>query len=156
MPNTSRQHMNPKPFSASSLWLAAIASLLVALGTQTLIENIHPLSMLELLSSQGAVVYQFVEGSRWRYETAVRFASFAAGGAIAVLLARGISRWLAASLVVVAIVATAFSQYPSLAGLPSGALLVPMTLWSLAAPAGVILGAWLTGRNRASQETSSR
>ncbi len=140
--------MNPRPFTASSTWLSSFACLLIALGTQTLIENIHPLSIFEALSSPGTVVYQFVEESRWRSDTVVRFASFLAGGAIAVLLARGISRRLVISLVIVAIVATVFSQFPSLVGLPSQALLLPMALWSLAAPAGAIVGAWLTGRAR--------
>jgi len=140
--------MNAKPFTASSTWLSCLASLLVALGTQTLIGNVYPLGLLELLSQPDTMVYKFVEESRWGSETAVRFVSFVVGGAIAVLLARGISRRLAISLVVVAIVATVFSQFPSLAGLPPQALLMPVTLWSLAAPIGVILGAWLTGRNR--------
>ena len=140
--------MNQRPFTASSTLFASLASLLVALGTQTLIENINFLSLFDLLSSPGTVVFQFIEESRWRSHTAIRFVSFAAGGAIAVLLARGKSRRLIGSIFAVAAVATVFSQFPILVGLPSQALLIPMALWSLAAPIGGVLGAWLVGRNR--------
>lgn len=132
--------MEPRPFIASSKWLSALVALLVALGAQVLLESVVPASSSEVPFTTARLMN--VE-SLWVSESVIRLLSFAMGGGVAVLLARGISRALFAMLFVIAVLASLFQQFPG-----RGPLLVPLAIWSLAGPVGIIVGAWAMGARR--------
>jgi len=136
--------METKVFAASSKWFASLVGLLVALGTQALLESIVPASAGDLPFVSSARTYH-VAGELTPVVEAfvIQFFSFAMGGVVGVLLARGLSRGLVVMLLGVAVLATVFEQFP---GRGSLALLA---LWSIAAPAGIITGAWVANARRA-------
>lgn len=135
--------MDTKVFAASSKWFSSMVALLVALGTKTLLDNIIPASIADLPFISSPRTSHVAGEMSLVSAAAIQFLSFAMGGAVAVLLARGLSRGLVALLRGVAILATVFEQFP---GRNPLALLA---VWSIAGPAGIIAGAWAANARRA-------
>jgi hypothetical protein len=133
-----RHRMSAPPQFASSTWFVTLVALFIALGAQTLIGAIVPLSAIEWLYEKppiDQVVLIAGETSFWRVDTLIRAVSFALGAFIACLLARSHSWQLLASLVAISLVATVFAQFPRPAA--------PWQLgvWATAAPLGALLAA---------------
>jgi len=129
--------MGNRQFGPTSVWLAALIALLVGLGTQVLLEGVIPVS----LGGPGGYVHVGWQ-SIWVSDAAIRFASFATGGYVSVLLVRALPLRLAVLLVLVAILGTVFVQFPAKLAL------VWLVVWSAAAPFGALLGAWVTNAKR--------
>lgn len=126
----SRQE-NPR-----SLWFIAAVALLVALGAQVVLEHVTPMVLFDALLGetrrQGPVVLVAGE-SFWREDAVIRAVAFAVGAWVGCRLVVTVSRRLLASLLVMAFVATAFAQWPDrIQGWP-------WAVWTLAAPAGVLI-----------------
>ena len=130
-----RHLMQRREYTASSKWFSALAALLVSLGAQVLLESVVPASAAELLSPSSGYTFYGRGESLWVGDAVIRLLAFAIGGVVGVLLARGLSRGLVALLLGVAILAAALAQLPS-------RNIVPLVLWSLAGPVGIVLGAW--------------
>ncbi len=128
--------MSASPQFASSTWFVTLFALLVALGTQTLIGALVPLAAFEWLYEKppiDQVVLIAGETSFWRVDTLIRVVSFALGAIAACLLAKSHSWQLLASLGAIALVATAFAQFPRLASPWQ------LAIWASAAPVGALL-----------------
>jgi len=136
-----RHLMQPRQFTASSKWFSALVALLVSLGAQVLLESVVPASAAELLGTSSAHKYYVSGESLWVGEVVIRLVAFAMGGVVGVQLARGLSRTLVALLLGVAILAAAVAQFPSRS-------ILPLVLWSLAGPVGIVLGAWAANVRR--------
>ena len=134
--------MDRQDLPASSPWLAAFISLLVALGSQAFLESIVPASLADLPFGSAAPVWHVAGESLWPSMTAIRLISFAAGGAIGVLLTRRLSRKLLVLLIIVSVLCAVFAQ------LPTRSSVLGLVLWSLAAPVGIVCGAWATNARR--------
>lgn len=142
--------MSASPKVAGSSWfaclVAVLVAVLVALGAQTLLGAVMPLSAMEWLYDKpppDPVVLVAGETSFWRLDALMRALSFALGAWVACLIARSPSWRLLASLVAASLVATALAQFPR----PATAW--QLGLWTLAAPVGVLLAgvlvrAWRT------------
>lgn len=132
--------MNRRPiYQSSSIWFASLVALLAALGAQVLLESIIPANFAEVLLGKVAnsnTVQHVTADSLWYIGTVIHFLSYAIGGLIAVILVGSLTRRLAGILLAVAILATVFEQFPNRDNL----LLI---FWSLSAPAGILIGAWL-------------
>jgi hypothetical protein len=116
-------------------------ALLVSLGAQVLLESVVPASAAELPGASLVHMYYVSVESLWVGEAVIRLVAFAMGGVVGVLLARGLSRTLVALLLGVAILAAAVAQFPSRS-------ILPLVLWSLAGPVGIVLGAWAANVRR--------
>jgi hypothetical protein len=135
--------MEPRPFRTNSTWFAAMIALLVALGTQVLLDSIVPASFTQLqFGTPDTIVVPRTGAAPWVTDAAIRFLSFALGGFVAVLLAEVLSRWLFAALLLLAVLATIFQQ------LPSHGPATWLVLWSLVAPMAIALGAWVASAKR--------
>lgn len=126
--------MDTRSAVQGSLWLAAVVTLLVALGAQVVLEHVTPMVLFDMLfgetQRQGPVVRVAGE-SFWREDALIRAAAFAVGARVGCRLAVTPSWRLLASLLVMALVATAFAQFPPrMQGWQR-------VVWTLAAPAGV-------------------
>ena len=127
----------------SSLPVASLVALAVALGAAVLLENVVPAGVglsLALFGSGGGGP-RFDLGFLWVGLTVIRLLSFAMGGWAAARLRGAGDRRLSLSLLVVAVLATVFQPFPFKVPVPIG-----LVLWSLSAPVGVALGAWACGR----------
>lgn len=128
--------MSPPPHFTSSIWFATLVALLVALGSQVLIETLTPIAIFDWLLNesrrQGPVVLVAGE-SFWREDSIIRAMAFGFGAFVGCLLARTHTWHLLISLVVVSMVATAFAQFPG----PSSTW--QLVVWASAAPAGTLL-----------------
>jgi hypothetical protein len=137
--------MKPTLPHASSMWLSSLAALLVAIGSQTLLESVVPASFAEWLSvsSGSGTIYRAGSGLLWPSGAIIRLVSFVLGGFVGARLAGALTGRLVAGLLLVSVLATIFQQFP---GNPS---LLGLILWSLAGPVGVVLGAWAGNAKRA-------
>jgi hypothetical protein len=129
----------------ASILFPSLVALLVAVGSQVLLDAVVPASFIEWLSvsSGSGTIYRADGGSFWPSEIVLRLVSFVLGGFVGARLARALSGWLVASLLAIAVLATVFQQYP---GRPSPLWLV---LWLLVGPVGVVFGAWAANAKRA-------
>jgi hypothetical protein len=134
--------VNRPHLTATSPWLAALISLLVALGSETLLASVLPASFADLHAGSTRPVNQVVGESLWPSMTLVRLVSFAVGGAVAVLLTRGLSRTLLLALMLVSALCTFFAQFPARSSV------LGFLVWSAAAPVGVAFGAWVANARR--------
>jgi hypothetical protein len=134
-----RRHMKDKSFRASSAWFSSLAALLVALGSETLLNAITPASLTDLQfgTPDITVIHRAGGWSLWAIEATIRLLSFALGGTIGVLLARALSSQLLAMLLLIAVLATVFQQLPGSGPVPW------LVVWSLLAPTGIAFGAWV-------------
>ncbi|MGM9485865.1 hypothetical protein [Ideonella sp. YS5] len=133
---------------ASSAWFASLVAVLVAIGTQALLEAIVPASFAEWQAIAGSTassgtVYRAGSSSLWLTDAIIRLLSFILGGFVAGRLAGALSWRLISMLLTAAVLATVVQQFP---GRPAKSLLV---LWSLAGPVGVGFGAWVANAKRA-------
>jgi hypothetical protein len=139
--------MDPKPLvPASAPWFAALVALLVALGTQRLLDAVLPAGLVLVAAARDGIdAYRADPSALVPFEVAVCFLSFAVGGAIGVRMAGRLSRPLAALLAGAGVLAALFEPLPphSLAH-----PLVAIPLWVLTAPAGVLAGAWVASKRR--------
>ena len=125
---------------ASEIWFASLVALLVGLGAQLLLESVLPASVSVLFGPEtpgGEHWFRAGDASLWGVSSLVRLASYTLGGLVGVLLARGASGQLLTILLVLAVLETIFEQFPR-----TGSFML-IAVWSLAAPAGMALGAWL-------------
>ncbi len=122
---------------ASSVWFSSLVALLVALGSQTFLDNIVPTSVADLqFGTPDPIIIHRAGGLRlWVAEGIIRLLSFAFGGFVSVVLSGELSRRLLALLLLVAVLATVFQQ------LPGSGSVTWLVLWSTIAPIGIILGA---------------
>jgi hypothetical protein len=128
--------MEPRPHIAISSWFASFVAMLIGLGAQALLESIIPVGLG--VAGSSPINLQSV----WFIDAAIRFVSFAFGGYVAVLLAGALSIRLIVLLLIVAVLGTVFVQFP---GQLARAWLA---VWSIAAPLGIILGAWVANARR--------
>jgi hypothetical protein len=131
--------MKDRSLRASSAWFSSSIALLVALGSETLLKAITPASFTDLQfgTPDITIIHRAGGWSLWAIDTTIRLLSFALGGAIGVLLARALSGRLLAMLLLVAVLATVFQQLPGSGPVPW------LVVWSLLAPTGIALGAWV-------------
>jgi hypothetical protein len=137
-----RQLVNRLDLTASSPWLAALVSLLVALGSQTLLESVLPASFADLPFGSTGLVYHVAGESLWPSMAVIRVVSFAVGGAVGVLLTRRLSHTLLVMLMLVSALCTVFAQFPARSSL------LGFVVWSVAAPVGIVFGAWVANARR--------
>jgi VIT1/CCC1 family predicted Fe2+/Mn2+ transporter len=117
-----------------------LVALLVSVGAQLLAESLLPAGIGAWFGPESPGVphsYRAGDVGIWSVSALVRLASFILGGFVGVLLARGISKQLIAVLLILAVLATVFEQFPR-----TGSFML-VAVWSLAAPIGVVLGVWL-------------
>jgi hypothetical protein len=142
-----RHSMNRGPIDRpKSVWFVALVALFVGLGVQELLENIVPADFASwpFGTTNHAVTMQFVTSdSSWMIGTMIRVLSFAMAGLVAVLLVGALTGRLLSTLLVVAILATVFEQFPI------GSNAVVVASWFLAAPSAIAAGAWLASARRA-------
>ena len=120
----------------ASIWFVTLVALLVSLGSQVLIGALVPIAAFDWLTDEprtGPVVLIAGMTSFWREDSIIRAVSFGLGAFVACLIARSHSWQLLACLVGVALVATAFEQFPR------PATLWQLALWASAAPTGALL-----------------
>ena len=132
--------MKPRAHAASSAWFASLVALLVGFGAQVVAESLLPASIGAWLGSEqpgASRWYGAGDASIWGISALVRLASFTLGGFVGVLLARSTSKKLVAMLLILAVVATVFAQFPRAHSF------MLLAVWSLAAPLGMVLGVWL-------------
>ena len=126
-----RYRMSRSQHFTGSVWFVTLVALLVSLGAQVLIGALAPVTALDWLdheSRQGPVVLIAGETSFWRGDALVRAGAFAIGALVACLLANAQSWRLVVSLVVIAVVSSAFAQFPR----PASPW--QLFLWAAAAP----------------------
>ena len=126
-----------------SVWFAAMVALFVGLGAQVLLESIVPADFVDWSFNAGTV-HRVTPDSLWLWisGTIIRFLSFMIAGLVAVFLLGALTGRLLGALLVVAVLATTFEQFPSWPNLALAAL------WSLAAPVAVAAGAWIASARR--------
>ena len=128
--------MPAKPRLSGSIWFASLVALLVALGTQLLMESVIPAIAFTWLDGGPGrpEPYYWVAGtSFWRGDSMLRFVAFGFGACVACLLARSRSIRLVAGLVAVSLLAVAFAQ------LPAKAAAWQLAIWALSGPTGALL-----------------
>ena len=138
--------MNRGPVARlNSAWLAAFVALLVALGAQVLLESVLPASLEQWSLGESIGLFGAVSPGSfiWLSASVIRFVSFTSAGLVAVLLLGSLNGRLLCMLVAVAVLDSVFGQFPSKLGL------LFLTLWSLSAPIGVVVGAWFASAKRA-------
>jgi hypothetical protein len=124
-----------------SIWFASLVALFVALGAQILFGNIVPADLM-VWSYRSGMPYRIMPEALWISSTVVRCLSFATGGLVAVFLIGALTGRLLSLLVVMALLATVFQQFPSEVNLTL------MAFWSLSAPVAVVVGAWVASAKR--------
>lgn len=132
--------MNREPIARPRpVWLGALVALFVGLGAQETLGIIFPADFADWFSAahDAATVHRISSDSLWISGTIVRFLSFAIAGLVAVLLVGAFTGRLLGALLLVAVLATFFEQFP---GRPD---LILAACWSLAAPVAVAAGAWI-------------
>jgi hypothetical protein len=138
--------MPARPQFTGSIWFVSIVALVVALGTQLLLESILPVAgfnWLDNASSNPAPHYRIADASIWREDSILRLVAFAFGGAVACLLAWSRSKNLVASLVAVSLLATVFTQFPGRSATWQ------LVIWALSGPVGALLAGWAFARSEA-------
>lgn len=143
--------MNRGPIDRpKSAWFASLVALCVGLGAQELLGSIAPVNFADWFSAANdATTIQFVPSdSLWLTGTMIRFLAFAMAGVVAVLLVGALTGRLLCMLLLVALLATIFEQFPSASHLALAAF------WFLAAPGAVVAGAWIASAKRAGGSTS--
>jgi hypothetical protein len=136
--------MAVRPQLTGSVWFASFVALVVALGTQLLLESVIPVAVFDWLGDSAANTtpyYRVSDAWLWRDDSILRLIAFGFGGAVGCLLAWSISKRLVASLVVVSLAATAFAQFPG-----SDATW-QLVIWSLSGPMGALLVGWAFSRS---------
>ena len=133
------------PMRASSIWFSSLVALLVALGAQAFLEGIVPASVTDMRfgTPDITIIHRAGGWPLWVTEAIIRFLSFALGGFVGVLLARALSARLVVLLLAAAAAATVFQQ------LPGPGPVFWWVLWSLVAPIGIALGAWVANAKHA-------
>jgi hypothetical protein len=128
--------MPQRPRFTGSIWFTTLVALLVALGSQILVENLAPVAAFDWLhqaTPKSEAVVRIAGMSFWREDTIIRLVAFSLGTFIAFLLAHTHSLRLLLALLFVAITATAFAQFPR----PASTL--QLAVWALSAPTGVLV-----------------
>lgn len=118
---------------SKSIWFASLVALVVALGTNLLLESILPIAAFDWLETAApgdAPGYRIAGRSFWKGDSILRLVSFGFGAAVACLLAWPRSWRLIASLVLISALATVFAQFPGRSATWQ------LMVWSLAGPAG--------------------
>lgn len=132
--------MNRGPINRTrSTLFAAFIGLLTALGGQLVIESVVPVNIYDLLLHQwgGSIEVQRIDpDALWVGGSVIRFVSYVVGGLVSVLLLGFLTGRLLVMLVCLAVISTVFEQFPS----HGSSVLI--AAWSLAAPAGIIVGSW--------------
>lgn len=132
--------MNREPIARlRSVWFGALVALFVGLGAQEFLGSIFPADLADRFSAanEDATIHRISSDSLWISATMIRFVSFAIAGLVAVLLVGTLTGRLLGALLLVAVLATFFEQFP---GRPD---LILVVCWSLAAPVAVAAGAWI-------------
>ena len=148
-----------KTVRASSIGLGALVALLVAQGTLVLIESLTPVSFAAMMAVFTGIrdpnmYYRLNPDSIWSSYSVIHFVSFALGGMIAVRMVGELNFRLLVSLVFVAVLCSIFGQYPGrleTLSLPASQSLkssLPLLVWLISAPVGIIFGAWVTHKLR--------
>lgn len=128
-----------------SVWFGALVALVVGLGAQVLLGSIVPADIADWsfsAANDATTVHRATSESLWISGTIIRFLSFAIAGLVAVFLVGALTGRLLGALLLVAVLATFFEQFP---GRPD---LVLAAFWSLAAPVAIAAGAWIAGARR--------
>ncbi len=135
--------MSATPHFTGSIWFVTLVALLVSLGAQVLIGAL-PVTAFDWIDNEdrsGLVVLIAGETSFWRGDAVIRGISFGLGALIASLLAHTNSWHLIVTLVLVALLSTAFAQFPR----PASP--VQLSIWAASAPVttfvvSVLFRAW--------------
>ncbi len=130
--------LDSQPSSSSSSWFAASAAFLVALGTQSLLDNVVPASLVFPVHSIGHHDY-FVAGepASLIIYAVFGFLGLLMGSAVAVRLTQRYSRRLMAMLVLVVCLDGFFFA------LSERASLGPMATWVVGSVLGAVAGVWI-------------
>lgn len=128
--------MSHLPNFSNSVWFATLVALLVALGSQVLIEALAPITAFDWLfneSRRQAPIVMTVGESFWREESVVRAIAFGIGAFIGCILARSHSWQLQLSLIAISLCAITLVQ------LPRPASMWQLAVWVSSAPAATIV-----------------
>jgi len=127
--------MNARPSEAGSIWFSSLIALLVGLGAQMLLGTIVPADFGDLpFVRPTPYAHPIDTESLWVGEVAIRFLSFVPGGFVGVVLRGVLSRRLALVFFVAALAGGFVADFTSDSA-------IAWTLWLLAGPAGILLGA---------------
>lgn len=127
-----------------SIKFASFVALVVALGTQLLLDSVIPAFAFDWLEGRPISGYRIAGASYWMGDSVIRLLAFGFGAAVACLLASARSKRLLVSLVLLSLMATVFAQFPKTGA--SWQLLI----WVLSGPLGVFLvGLLMARRGRA-------